>query len=312
MTGVSSNRTSVVIADPDATGVAPTLNPALSAGVDGGGLKRTFLLRNDGALTTTFGDVTSSNTVTIADTSTENLVSVTKGQNVGSFTYTASSGTNITLALYAVVNGTERSIAFCLPNNTSVPSNSINFGSSSNNFFMFDIPLGSTAVKLRASAVVSGTVDTTINIGYGSTIMPTMRSGVALSAGTARAGSIQRVTTWTRESTTPVNAGQSITGANKTTFNTSSGTALNTATSYGDRFCAYGGADVAGTLIIEASPDTGTTWYPVTSVALAQIGGSGNFGANLDAPIVEATMRGRLLNGGTNQARAVLLTKMIG
>lgn len=48
MTGVSSNRTSVVIADPDATGVAPTLNPALSAGVDGSGLKRTLATDTSG------------------------------------------------------------------------------------------------------------------------------------------------------------------------------------------------------------------------------------------------------------------------
>ena len=214
MTGVSSNRTSVVIADPDSTGAAPTLNPTLVAGSDGGGLKRTFLTRNDGALTTTLGDITSSSVVTLADTSTENIVLVSKNQNIGSFTYSASSGANITITLYAIVNGIERSIAFCLPNNTSLPSNSINFGSLSNNMYMFDIPVGATSVKLRASSVVSGTVDTIINIGYGSTIMPTMRSSVALSAGTARAGSIQRVTTWTRESTTPVNANQSITGAN--------------------------------------------------------------------------------------------------
>ena len=296
-----------------ADGVAPTNQAVRVSGVDGGGLKRTFLTRNDGALTTTLGDITSSSVVTLADTSTENIVLVSKNQNIGSFTYSASSGASITIVLYAIVNGIERSIAFCAPDNTSLPSNSINLGSLSNNMFVFDIPVGATSVKLRASSVVSGTVDTIINIGYGGTIMPTnLRSSVGLAAGTARAGSIQRVTTWTRESTTPVNANQSITGANKTTFNTASGTALNTATSYGDRFCAYGGSDVAGTLIIEASPDTGTTWYPVTSVALAQVGASGNFGAYLDAPIVEATMRGRLLNGATNQARAVLLTKMIG
>ena len=52
MTGVSSNRTSVVIADPDSTGAAPTLNPTLVAGSDAGGLKRTLLLKSGGELPT--------------------------------------------------------------------------------------------------------------------------------------------------------------------------------------------------------------------------------------------------------------------
>ena len=45
---------------------------------------------------------------------------------------------------------------------------------------------------------------------------------------------------------------------------------------------------------------------------IAQIGGAGNFGAYLEAPIVEATMRARLVNGASNQANAYLTTKMLG
>ena len=178
---------------------------------------------------------------------------------------------------------------------------------------LLELPPGATHIQVKCTSYTSGTVG--ILLAYSAAqVSPYIAGqiGANLIASNARIGAVQRVAVWTRESTTPVNANQSITGANKTTFNTSSGTALNTSTSYGDRFCAYGGSDVAGTLIIEASPDAGTTWYPVTSVALAQVGASGNFGAYLEAPIVEATMRGRLLNGGTNQARAVLLTKMIG
>ena len=65
-------------------------------------------------------------------------------------------------------------------------------------------------------------------------------------------------------------------------------------------------------MVIDASPDSGTTYYPVASVALTQIGGAGNFGAYLEAPIVEATMRARLVNGASNQANAYLTTKMLG
>ena len=65
-------------------------------------------------------------------------------------------------------------------------------------------------------------------------------------------------------------------------------------------------------MIIDASPDNGTTYYPVASIALTQIGGAGNFGAYLETPIIEATMRARLVNGASNQANAYLTTKMLG
>ena len=78
----------------------------------------------------------------------------------------------------------------------------------------------------------------------------------------ARVGFMARSGVWTRESTTPVNANLTITGAAKTTFATSSGTALNTITSYGDKFAASAGANVVGTLVIDASPDSVTLDLP--------------------------------------------------
>ena len=139
-----------------------------------------------------------------------------------------------------------------------------------------------------------------------------IRGGVSLSASAARIGFTARSAFWTRESTTPVNANLTITGAAKTTFVTPSGTALGFTISYGDKFAASAGANVVGTLIIDASPDGGTTYYPIASVALTQTGGAGNFGAYLETPIVEATMRARLVNGASNQANAYLSTKMLG
>ena len=173
------------------------------------------------------------------------------------------------------------------------------------------IPVGATHARVGVSAYTSGSSDAVIALtGAAHTIQVT--ADAVLGSSTARAGFMARPGTWTRESTTPVNANQIISGAAKTTYNSSSGAAFAASNSYGDKFAAAAGSDVAGTLVIDASPDSGTTWYPVASIALAQVGGSGNFGAYLETPICEATMRARLVNGGTNQTRAFLTTRMLG
>ena len=173
------------------------------------------------------------------------------------------------------------------------------------------IPVGATHARVGVSTYTSGSSDAVIALTGAAHTMQVTADAV-LGSSTARAGFMARPGTWTRESTTPVNANLIISGAAKTTYNASSGAAFAASSSYGDKFAASAGADVAGTLVIDASPDSGTTWYPVTSIALAQVGGSGNFGAYLETPICEATMRARLVNGVTNQTRAFLTTRMLG
>ena len=173
------------------------------------------------------------------------------------------------------------------------------------------VPICATHVRFVVSAYTSGSANVTIAQSETPYVVQ-VNADAVLGSGTNRIGFMARAAVWTRESTTPVNANLTITGAAKTTFATSSGTALNTSTSYGDKFAAAAGANVVGTLIIDASPDSGTTYYPVASVALTQIGGAGNFGAYLETPIIEATMRARLVNGASNQANAYLTTKMLG
>ena len=175
--------------------------------------------------------------------------------------------------------------------------------------YQVSLPSGITHVRLACTAYTSGSSTGKIILSEPSSVNFVTCN---LQSGSARVGFMARSAVWTRESTTPVNANLTITGAAKTTFATSSGTALNNYTSYGDKFAAAAGADVVGTLIIDASPDSGTTYYPVASVALTQIGGSGNFGAYLETPIIEATMRARLVNGASNQTRAYLTTKALG
>ena len=175
--------------------------------------------------------------------------------------------------------------------------------------YQVSLPSGITHVRLACTAYTSGSSTGKIILSEPSSVNFVTCN---LQSGNARVGFMAHAATWTRESTTPVNAGLTITGAAKSTFINSSGNALSNSLSYGDKFAAAAGANVVGTLIIDASPDSGTTYYPVASVALTQIGGTGNFGAYLETPIVEATMRARLVNGASNQANAFLTTKMLG
>jgi len=248
---------------------------------------------------------------TLADTTSDCSITLS-GQTIGSFTLLTSNDASLSLTLYAVIGGVERNISFCNPNFSGAVYGSISLSANTQGFYTFDIPSGATDVKLKLLTRASGSVALNLYASTGNISQVSLRGNAILGSGTSRAGFMARSAVWTRESTTPVNANLTITGAAKTTFATSSGTALNTATSYGDKFAAAAGADVTGTLIIDASPDSGTTYYPVASVALAQIGGTGNFGAYLEVPIVEATMRARLVNGASNQTRAYLTTKMLG
>lgn len=231
----------------------------------------------------------------------------------GSFVLQTSANALLTLSIYAVVDGVDRLISF---SNTFAGVNNqgtIYLSASTSGFYVFEIPVGATNVKLKLSSVTSGNVAVKLYLGESAPQQVTIRGGaITLYPSSYRAGFTARATVWTRESTTPVNANLTIAGAAKTTFTTSSGTALNSTASYGDKFAAAAGANVVGTLIIDASPDSGTTYYPVASVALTQIGGTGSFGAYLETPIVEATMRARLVNGVFNQANAYLTTKMLG
>lgn len=249
---------------------------------------------------------------TLQSTSDECVISCDNYKS-GSFVVQASATASLTLALYAVVDGVDRSISFCIPNviNGTIYG-SVPLSASTSGFYVFEVPVGATHIKLKLTAVTAGNVAVKLYLGEASVHQVSLRGGAQLVTGNARAGFMARHAIWTRESITPVNANLTITGAARTTFATSSGTALNASTSYGDKFVAAAGANVVGTLIIDASPNSGTTYYPVASVELTQIGGTGNFGAYLETPIVEATMRARLVNGASNQANVYLTTKMLG
>ena len=252
-----------------------------------------------------------SSSATLQSTADECVISCDNYKS-GSFVLQSSATASLLLTLFAVVDGVDRTISCCSTASGVIFQGAFSVSANTSSFYVFEIPAGATHIKLKPSSVTSGNVAAKLYLGESTPHQVSIRGGVQMIASIARVGFMARAAVWTRESTTPVNANLTITGAAKTTFATSSGTVLNTATSYGDKFAAAAGADVVGTLIIDASPNSGTTYYPVASVALTQIGGAGNFGAYLETAIVEATMRARLVNGASNQANAYLTTKMLG
>lgn len=115
--------------------------------------------------------------------------------------------------------------------------------------------------------------------------------------------------TWKRESTIVVAAGASILGANRRVISSAglSGETKNAP----KKFAALGGSNLTGIVAIQASSDSGTTWYPVAQTTMTQLNGAGNFGGYVEVPIVETVMRGVLVNtSGSTQSNVVLSTKI--
>lgn len=112
-----------------------------------------------------------------------------------------------------------------------------------------------------------------------------------------------------RESTASLNAGATVNGSSRRTVNTL--TTSSTFAAYAKKFKAVGGLNQTGTLTIRASSDNGTTWFPVSSVALAQVGGAGNYGATLTVDVVESMYRAELTNSSGSTASTVVLSTLV-
>ena len=305
----------LIVGGAAAVGSAPTANPVGISGVDGEGKKRA--IRTDANGRTIIGSLpVLTQTGALTSINSELTIAVPEGYKTCEAWLTDGNLSASVVISFSMNGGVSYSVgtfstAKRLDTATITNGLSLTGTNVADKVMRVSLPAATTHVKLMLSAYTSGSSNAVIAIS-GDAYTQQVTADCVLSSSTARAGFIARPGVWTRESTTPVNAALSITGAAKTTYNTATGVAFNTAASYGDKFCAAAGADVAGTLIIDASPDSGTTWYPVASIALAQVGGAGNFGAYIETAICEATMRGRLVNGATNQARAYLTTRMLG
>lgn len=112
-----------------------------------------------------------------------------------------------------------------------------------------------------------------------------------------------------RESTASLNAGATVTGSSRRTVNTL--TTSSTFSAYAQKFKAFAGLNQTGTLTIRASSDNGATWFPVSSVALAQVAATGNYGATLTVDIVESMYRAELTNSSASTASSVVLSTLV-
>lgn len=302
--------TSFVVSGAVAVGSAPTVPPVGVSGVDGGGLKRSFLTDTSGKMIVTNAADSASAPTTL---NLNESVTVAVGADIKSWGVLINGTFTGTVGFQVSTDGgaTYGSAVVQLCGSSSASGYVTAVTTPSSGPYAAPVQPGVTHVRAICTALSSGNPVVTVF----TSAKPVTAFGpgvMALAGGNNRVGYVASAAIWTRESATPVNATQTITGAAKGTFNSASGSALSGASSYGRLFAASAGADVSGTLVIDASPDSGTTWYPVASIALAQVGGSGNFGAYLETAICEATMRARLVNGGTNQTRAYLTTRMLG
>lgn len=303
----------VVVAGKAAVGSAPTANPVGVSGIDDSGLQRALLTDTRGRLQP--GDLpVLTNTGTIGSISGGATLAIPTGYKTAEAWLTTGNLSASVVIFFSFDGGSTypaQGTAKRLDTASAVNGLVITGTNVVGKAIRATIPVGATHARVGVSAYTSGSSDAVIALTGAAHTMQVTADAV-LGSSVARAGFMARPGTWTRESTTPVNANQIISGAAKTTYSASSGTSFAASNSYGDKFAAAAGSDVAGTLVIDASPDSGTTWYPVASIALAQVGGSGNFGAYLETPICEATMRARLVNGASNQTRAFLTTRMLG
>ena len=307
MTGVSSNRTSVVIADPDSTGAAPTLNPTLVAGSDAGGLKRTLATDTSGyqyakqlpTVSTPFS---------LGSLNAFQSVAVPDGYNSWSVVIDAAAVFSASVQ-FRYTNksspGASDWVAIFMPRQDVVTAFGISVAAAGSTV-EGPIPSGATYVQVYVSAYASGTVTGSITISP-RTATPSSIVWSGAITSTSSVGYVRTPGIYYSESTSPVNAGLTITGSWRATYNTNTGTVWGGGgVTYGNRYVASAGADVAGALAVEGSPDSGTTVYPVSYTAMAQNNGTGNYAASVAGDVGWAYMRSRLFNGGTNQAKAFL------
>lgn len=213
-------------------------------------------------------------------TSTADVVSVgTAGFMGGSFQVT-SAGSSCTVSYEQSNDGTNWVALVVMSAATSAGSPV----TSSTATGIFDFVTRAAFVRARVSTYGSGTVSITL---VRKRVCAPI-AGLVLATGSSTIGNFVRQSGFT-DSTTALTAGATFTGSSRTTTTTYT------------RFCATAFADQAGTLNIEQSLDSGTTWQVVGTAAVAA-----NVVQQITVNVTGAAgstnlFRVRYVNGGTNQ-----------
>ena len=149
---------------------------------------------------------------TLQSTSDECVISCDNYKS-GSFVLQSSANASLLLTLYAVVDGVDRIISCCPPNTGAIFLGVFSVSANTSGFYVFEIPPGATHIKLKPTSVSSGNVAVKVYLGDSTPHQVSIRVGLGLLTSAARVGFMARSGVWTRESTTPVNANLTITGA---------------------------------------------------------------------------------------------------
>jgi hypothetical protein len=232
-------------------------------------------------------------TVAGSVTSAANVVSVSNNLYMGGSFHVTSAGATCTITYEQSNDGTNwaalpviaATAANAAPTTTSTTTGIFSYVSSA------------AFVRARVSTYTSGTVS--VALCQKQQVAP--NSGVSLAGGSSAIGSVAVSGTATvsgtinpgtgfTDSTAALAAGATFTGTGR----------ANSAAQY-EFFAATAYADQAGTLFIEQSLDTGATYQPILSQAVAA-GGAANLAVRICGAVGTATLyRVRYLNGATLQ-----------
>ena len=275
--GIASDLASL---EPAAAAITGTAMPAGGTGLTGW---LSAIYRSCSEAATIAGSVTSATTV----------VSASNNLYMGGSFHVTSAGTTCTITYEQSNDGTNwvtlpvvsAAVANAAPVTTTTAAGLYTYVSSA------------AFVRARVSTYTSGTVSLVLSQKQ----QVTPAAGVSLAAGSSGIGSVSVSGTATvsgninlgtgfTDSTTALAVGANFTGTGR----------ANNAAQY-EFFAATAFADQAGTLFIDQSLDTGATYQPVLSQAVAA-GGAANIAVRICGAVGTATLyRVRYVNGGTAQ-----------
>jgi hypothetical protein len=179
----------------------------------------------------------------------------------------------------------------------------------SNTTMAVDIILVQDVSKFVAE-ISAGRASTSTSRALGAFIVNT--PNMTLSAGTQRVGFVQAMGIWYDDSTTVLAAAATFTGTARDLTLTPTGTAMANQSAAMQEYRASAISDVAGTLYLEISRDGSTNWRRIKAAALAQVGGTGLFYAEIIHRPSHRYIRPVFINGATLQTQFTLSSVSIG
>lgn len=302
MTGVTSNRTSVVIADPDATGVAPTLNPVLLAGVDAGGLKRTLLTDASGRQYVVSPDSYSISSATALQALNDvypvgGLALPSWARSAVFYTY----GTFSATVQYNLSFDGGASFVLCVASR-NVSAAGGNASTGPGGIVLLELPPGATHIQVKCTSYTSGTAG--ILLAYSAAQVAPYSAGqigANLTASNARVGSVFAPGIWYDDTSSALTANSTFTSTARDVTATASGSAFASGSTNAKEFRVMAEQDVAFTLQIQASRDN-STFRVIQSISATSISGGGYVAETTVVPKWRY-YRYAIVNGGTNAAR---------